>query len=97
MQSRRTATRTSRRGAEGRRRRRWPRVLAVLTVLALLGGGALVRGTWEVRNTRLNEARFVTDELVSELRVVQVTDFHNIARPAQVRDIVELVRGPSPT
>ena len=65
-------------------------------MVALLGAGALARATWEVRNTRLNETRFATDELTSELRVVQVTDFHSLARPAQVRDIVELVRAADP-
>lgn len=65
-------------------------------VVIVLVAGVLARGTWETRNTRLVETVFATDELASELRVVQLSDFHNITRPAQVRDIIELVRGADP-
>ena len=77
-------------------RRRRIRVAATLGILLALGLAVLARGTWEVRTTRLNETHFVTDELTAELRVVQVTDFHNIPRTTQVRDIVELVRAAEP-
>lgn len=88
-----TATRHRRRPTP----RRWPRRLALALVIAFaLGAATLARADWEVHNTFLNETTHRTDELASELRVVQVTDFHNIPRPAQVRDIVELVRGADP-
>lgn len=79
------------------RGRRWPLRLAVATlVVVALGVAALLRGTWEVRTTFLNETTFRTSELTGELRVVQLTDFHNIPRPAQVRDIVDLVKQADP-
>lgn len=70
--------------------------LVVAGCLLTLGVAALLRGTWEVEHTRLNETTFATGELVGELRVAQVTDFHNIPRPGQVRHIVELVRATDP-
>ena len=62
----------------------------------LLAGGVWFRADWEVRNTRLVETTFATSELVGELRVLQVTDFHNVPRPAQVDQIVEVARGADP-
>ena len=91
----RRTTRAAQAKARAVRRRRI-RVAATLGILLALGLAVLARGTWEVRTTRLNETHFVTDELTAELRVVQVTDFHNIPRTTQVRDIVELVRAAEP-
>ena len=67
-----------------------------VVVVFLLAGGVWSRADWEVRNTRLVETTFATSELVGELRVLQVTDFHNVPRPAQVDQIVELARGADP-
>lgn len=92
--TRRPATKQAR---SRRTPRRWPRRLALTLVIAFaLGAATLVRADWEVHNTFLTTTSHRTDELASELRVVQLTDFHNIPRPAQVRDIVELVRGADP-
>ncbi|MFT3889821.1 MAG: metallophosphoesterase [Arachnia sp.] len=78
------------------RRRVWRGLAAGLALLLALAGVAYARASWEVRNTVLNETAFATDELVGELRVVQLTDFHNIPRPEQIDQIVELVRGARP-
>ena len=78
------------------RRRTWRRLVLAVVALSLVTVGAWVRADWEVRNTRLVETTLITSELAAELRVVQVTDFHNVPRPAQVDQVVELVRGAEP-
>jgi predicted MPP superfamily phosphohydrolase len=76
---------------------RWLRSAGVVALLLVgLAVGVLARAVWEVRNTWLVETTFSTDEVAAELRVVQVTDFHNLPRPAQVDQVVELVRGAEP-
>ncbi|MBK7820547.1 MAG: metallophosphoesterase [Tessaracoccus sp.] len=74
----------------------WRRIVAVFLAALLLTVATVARANWEVRNTQLVETTFVTDELVGELRVVQITDFHSLPRPSQVDQIVELVRGAEP-
>ncbi len=74
----------------------WRRIVAVFLAALLLMVATVARANWEVRNTQLVETTFVTDELAGELRVVQITDFHNLPRPSQVAQIVELVRGAQP-
>lgn len=82
--------------ADRPRWRSFPRALTLVAVLLVLAGVTLTRGVWEVHNTTTTETTFSTSELAAELRVVQLTDFHNIGRPAQVRDIVEQVRAAEP-
>lgn len=78
-------------------RKHWGRVAIIMVAtLLLLGVATYARAKWEVEHTRLNEARFVTSELDGELRVVQVTDFHNLPRAAQVDEVIHLVASANP-
>ncbi|MCC2592699.1 metallophosphoesterase [Tessaracoccus sp. OS52] len=62
-------------------------------VLALVGVVALfVRMQWEVSNTRLTTVTHSTGELGGEFRLLQLTDFHNLSRPGQIDEIIELAR-----
>ena len=92
-----TAPGRARRSLRVAARRRRRRLGLAVVVVFLLAGGVWFRADWEVRNTRLVETTFATSELVGELRVLQVTDFHNVPRPAQVDQIVEVARGADPS
>lgn len=91
-----TAPGRARRSLRVAARRPRRRLGLAVVVVFLLAGGVWFRADWEVRNTRLVETTFATSELVGELRVLQVTDFHNVPRPAQVDQIVEVARGADP-
>ena len=70
--------------------------MGALLVLGLIAVALLGRARWEVATTTLTTTSHATSELSGELRVAQVTDFHNIPRYAQVREIVALVRDSDP-
>ncbi|SHI65771.1 hypothetical protein SAMN02745244_00777 [Tessaracoccus bendigoensis DSM 12906] len=66
------------------------------TAVLLVGVLTVWRATWEVRHTKLNETTYASAELSGELRVLQITDFHNLPRAGQVDSIVDLARGAEP-
>lgn len=72
------------------------RALITLVVMVVLVAATLVRSKFEVEHTMLRETTYTTAELSGELRVVQITDLHNLPRRSQVAAIADLARSAKP-